>query len=300
MRRRNAGAPPAAPMMADSQLSAGWPHPSTVMQPGFLSMGATIGQPMQHPGGCGGGAVIGPPKANLPSLGQGSVIGPPPISSVIGAHAAAGNQDTSLFALAQLAEESAQMVASASSFCANPQELSQVGSVSEAAESALERAKWAAKTVDSMGPPEPQVDEWLTLMRKVTHTCAEVAEKAFNVCKLARDKVEELMPGTVEKRSKVPCRFFIQTGTCRDGAACRLSHDPKDQEARPLMMKRQEICRFYENGQCIRGVACAWAHGQAELEEITKYVAKLRDEKHQLKRQGRTPHVASLESLTRR
>eukprot|EP00927_Polykrikos_kofoidii_P065464 TRINITY_DN61213_c0_g1_i1.p1 TRINITY_DN61213_c0_g1~~TRINITY_DN61213_c0_g1_i1.p1 ORF type:complete len:323 (-),score=86.49 TRINITY_DN61213_c0_g1_i1:37-900(-) len=202
-----------------------------------------------------------------------------------------GVPDSALFALAQLAEESAQMASSASAFCANPQDLSQVVAVAEAAEQAAQRAQWAAKVVTEIGAPEnsqfSQHDEWLVTMRKITTTAAEVAQQCSEVCSASREEVEKVLPSCAEKRSKVPCRHFMETGMCREGASCRFSHDPKDQKPRPLMLKRQEECKFFSQGKCIRGAACAWAHGSDELAEITKYVSRLRDEKFQLRRAGR-------------
>merc|ERR1711879_969731 len=97
----------------------------------------------------------------------------------------------------------------------------------------------------------------------------------------------KFMPQLAEsKHSKVPCRHFLETGTCRDGAACRFSHDKADMKPRPLSQKRQEMCKFLVNGDCIRGAACAWAHSQEELDEITKYVNLLREEKFQIRRAG--------------
>jgi len=201
------------------------------------------------------------------------------------------SQENSLFALAQLAEEAAQMATSAQSFCANPQDMTQVAAVAEAAEQAAQRAQWAAKVVAEMCPPDETkvvLDGWLVTMREITKTAAEVAEDAFQVCKAHKEEIDKICPPPGERRSKVPCRHFLETGSCREGSTCRFSHDPKDQKPRPLVLKRQEECKFFAQGKCIRGAACAWAHGPEELEEITKYVSRLRDEKSQLRRSGRS------------
>lgn len=48
------------------------------------------------------------------------------------------------------------------------------------------------------------------------------------------------------------------------------------------------MCKFIQQGDCVRGPACAWAHSVEELEEITKYVVKLREEKFQIRKDTRT------------
>merc|ERR1712216_913988 len=82
----------------------------------------------------------------------------------------------------------------------------------------------------------------------------------------------------IDKKSHIPCKFFSQ-GACWKGTDCPLSHDPKDAAPRPLMLKKAEMCRFFaEGGGCIRGAACTYAHGQAELEAIEKYVGLMQEE----------------------
>lgn len=195
--------------------------------------------------------------------------------------------DGALFALAQLAEEAAQMAVSARAFCANPQDVTQVAAVAEAAEQAAQRAAWASKAVSESGPHASMTtDVWLVTMRKITSNAAKVAEDAAAKCLASKEEIDKVLPPSMEKRSKVPCRHFLENGSCREAAKCRFSHDPKDQKARPVMLKRQEECKFFNEGKCIRGAACAWAHGKEELDEITKYVSKLRNEKNDMKRAG--------------
>merc|ERR1711941_187723 len=91
---------------------------------------------------------------------------------MLGQAPAKAGPDSSLFALAQLSEEAAQMATSAAAYCATPQDVTQVMSVSEAAEQAAQRAQWAARVVAEMGPPASsplgQLDEWLVTMRRIT------------------------------------------------------------------------------------------------------------------------------------
>eukprot|EP00928_Gymnodinium_smaydae_P058828 TRINITY_DN4203_c0_g4_i1.p1 TRINITY_DN4203_c0_g4~~TRINITY_DN4203_c0_g4_i1.p1 ORF type:complete len:357 (+),score=91.89 TRINITY_DN4203_c0_g4_i1:47-1072(+) len=196
--------------------------------------------------------------------------------------------DGTLFGLAQLAEESAQMATSAAAYCANPQDPAQVASVTQAAEQAYQRASWCAKVAAEIGPPEPFAsnDVWIVTMRRVCSTAAKVAQDASEKCRSTQEEVEKLLPNVGDKRSKVPCKHFLEVGHCREGAACRFSHDLKDQKPRPIALKRQEECKFFAEGKCIRGAACAWAHGKEELDEITRYVTKLRNEKHTRKAAG--------------
>lgn len=191
-----------------------------------------------------------------------------------------------LYALAQLAEESSQMASAAAAFCANPNDPTQVATVAEAAEQAAQRAKWAQQAL--LAYDDPEGEGMIDTMRQIAKQAAEAADQAAVNCRANAIEIQKVLPPPAEeRRSKVPCRHFLESGMCWKGQGCQFSHDPRDTKPRPLMLKRQELCMYFTQGKCLRGAACAWAHGEEELAEITKYVARLKDEKYQMRRSGR-------------
>jgi len=184
-----------------------------------------------------------------------------------------------LYALAQLAEESAQMAASAAAFCASPgtAEATQVVAVSEAAQQAAQRAAWAASTMatyETVASASGQGEGWVLTMKQIAKQASEAAEQAAQDCKCHANMVENasLQQHLGDKKSKVPCKFNQMGRRCHKGAACEFSHDPADLQPRPLMLKSEKECIFFVKGQCTRGAACPFAHGEEEKAEISRYV----------------------------
>jgi len=188
------------------------------------------------------------------------------------------NGATTLYALAQLAEESAQYATAAAAFCAVPRDLDQVTEVANAAEQAGKRAAWAAKVVSSYEPQgggkmTEDGDSWLTTIKGIVSQAAEAAEQAVANCRenvdIQRRRLPyEHPPNPGERRCRVPCRRFTEGGNCTKGEDCPFSHDARDRAPRLLKHKKALICTYWEKNQCIRGSGCTFAHGQEELATI--------------------------------
>uniref|UniRef100_A0A7S0B452 C3H1-type domain-containing protein n=1 Tax=Pyrodinium bahamense TaxID=73915 RepID=A0A7S0B452_9DINO len=206
------------------------------------------------------------------------------------AQLAANQAYTQFYALAQLAEESAQMNASAAAFCASPTaDPLQIAMVSEAAQQAAQRAAWASSSMGVLegqqadGMPEGITVEWLATMKQIARQAADAADQAAQSCKSRAEAVggTNLQAMIGPRKSKVPCKNHL-AGHCMKGMGCEFSHDPADLQARPLMLKSMKPCMFFAKGHCMRGPACPFAHGDEERAEIEKYVDQLKKEKKQL------------------
>jgi len=193
------------------------------------------------------------------------------------------------YALAQLAEETAQMNALAAALCASKSATPvQIAMISEAAQKAAQRAAWA---VSAMLALEGQLQnatqdgistEWIATMKQITSQAADAADQASQSCKTQAEAVggTNLQAMLTPKKSKVPCKNHL-AGHCAKGINCEFSHDPADLQARPLMLKSMKPCMFFAKGHCMRGPACPFAHGDNERVEIEKYVDQLKKEKKQ-------------------
>jgi len=204
--------------------------------------------------------------------------------------ASAAQQDgQTVYALARLAEESAQMASSAAAFCAGATaesvDMAQLKALVEAAQAAAQRASWAASAI--MAYDKADIDNSQTVtIQQIAKQAADAASQAAASCMVHASVIEEQLPQPAKadsSRSKVPCKFFPE-GRCWRGPACPFSHDPLDNKPRPLMLKREEECTFFAQGKCTRGAACPFAHGAQELAEISRYVSDLKMEKRQLSR----------------
>jgi len=209
------------------------------------------------------------------------------IVGAAGATGAAGVVYNQLYALAQCAEESAQMNASAAAFCATPlADPLQITAVSEAAQQAAQRAAWAVSTMNAfkdqvaLGPDGGDTG-WIFSMMQVAQQASDAADQAAQSCKLHATAVEGQLEGIMPRKSKVPCKNVL-AGRCLKGLACEFSHDPADREARPLMLKSLKPCIFFAKGNCTRGPACPFAHGEEERQEIEKIVDSMRKQKRML------------------
>jgi len=205
-------------------------------------------------------------------------VGPQPAQTQTAAAENAGAPDNTLYALAQLAEESAHMAASAAAFCSNPgsTDVQQIAAVTEAAQQAAQRAHWAASTATSYEPNSNtstagQTKTWEDTMRQIAVQAAESAEKAAQECRNQVASATGQPPTTTRSAgSRVPCKFHQGMRKCVKGAACEFSHDPADLQPRPLSLKTERECIFFGRGQCTRGAACPFAHGTEELAEISR------------------------------
>lgn len=62
--------------------------------------------------------------------------------------------------------------------------------------------------------------------------------------------------------SKTPCSFFL-VGRCRNGLACRFSHDTdKTVEVQQPRGSSEVMCRFFAMGRCAKGSQCTFLHGR--------------------------------------
>mmetsp|Transcript_42127 Transcript_42127/g.111248 ORF Transcript_42127/g.111248 Transcript_42127/m.111248 type:complete len:438 (-) Transcript_42127:200-1513(-) len=176
----------------------------------------------------------------------------------------AGADDT-LAALAQLAEGSAQLVATAASFCANPQaDAGVLAAVVDAAQQGAQRASWAAVAAVAYGDSDDFDKDWNQKMRRAAVQAAEVAEQYARDCAAA---VKMVGKGKVVQRAF--CKFHAEN-RCLKGNACEFSHDASVLTPLPLASKTELECVFYAKGQCTRGAGCPFAHGDEELNEVIR------------------------------
>jgi len=173
--------------------------------------------------------------------------------------------DDTLAALAQLAESSAQLVATAASFCANPQaDASMLAAVVDAAQQGAQRASWAAVAAIAYGDSEDFEKEWNQKMRRAAVQASEVAEQYARDCAAAVKMV-----GKGKVIAKAFCKFHAEN-RCLKGAACEFSHDSAVLPALPLASKTELECVFFLKGECTRGAGCPFAHGPEELDEVIR------------------------------
>lgn len=176
----------------------------------------------------------------------------------------AGSDDT-LAALAQLAEGSAQLVATAASFCANPQaDAGVLAAVVDAAQQGAQRASWAAVAAVAYSDSDDFDKEWNQKMRRAAVQASEVAEQYARDCAAA---VKMVGKGKVVARAF--CKFHAEN-RCLKGAACEFSHDAAVLASLPLASKTELECVFFSKGQCTRGLGCPFAHGPEELDEVIR------------------------------
>uniref|UniRef100_A0A7S1SBP3 C3H1-type domain-containing protein n=1 Tax=Alexandrium catenella TaxID=2925 RepID=A0A7S1SBP3_ALECA len=177
---------------------------------------------------------------------------------------AAGPDDT-LMALAQLAEESAQLVATAASFCAWPQaDPRQLAAVVDSAQQAAQRAQWAAVAAVASGESADHDKEWSQKMRRAAVQAAEVAEQYARDCAKAATST-----GRPQAVARAFCKFHTE-GRCLKGPTCEFSHDVGVLPTLPLANKLELPCCFFAKGQCNRGANCPYPHGEEELTEVIR------------------------------
>lgn len=180
--------------------------------------------------------------------------------------------------LAKVAEEAATQGASASAFCATASpgwvDTEHVKAYAEAAQQEAKKAAMALELLDQFvlleADRNPEVEDWLSKIRKIASQAAESAnttavECADRASKMPASKGAMKMMGT-----RIPCRWFGQ-GYCMKGSACDFSHDKDDFREVPLVMKYDDReCAFFLRGECARGKTCKWPHGAEELAEVRR------------------------------
>lgn len=189
--------------------------------------------------------------------------------------------DDSLCALAELAEESAELVKTCSQHCAWPRgDLARLLAVVDTAQQAAQRSSWAA--VAAVGCPDSvhYGKEWSHKMRRTAVQAAETAEKHMRSCVSASKAA-----GAQKVVSQVFCKFYAEGRCLRASDSCEFAHDAKVLQPFPLACKTELECIFFSTGQCVRGQGCPYAHGQEELGEVL--------------RQKRGPLMASVEAKER-
>lgn len=176
----------------------------------------------------------------------------------------AGPDDT-LMAMAQLAEESTQLVATAASFCAWPQaDARQLAAVVGAAQHAAQRSQWAAVASVAYGGSEDHDKEWSQKMRRAAVQAAEVAERYARDCAKAAAST-----GRPQAAARAFCRFHAE-GRCLKGIQCEFCHDNGILPTLPLVSKIELPCCYFAKGHCNRGAGCPFPHGDEELNEVVR------------------------------
>mmetsp|Transcript_67952 Transcript_67952/g.112594 ORF Transcript_67952/g.112594 Transcript_67952/m.112594 type:complete len:439 (-) Transcript_67952:60-1376(-) len=207
--------------------------------------------------------------------------------------------DNTMYAIGQVAEESAQLAVSAAAFCSNGTATDPVHiqALAEAAQQAAQRARWAACTMESYEPAEGVGQNWTSNIRSIGVKAAEAAENAAQQClSYASGGIQQAaFPSHDDDPTqppRMPCKFFL-LGRCWKGAGCEFSHEQPDLKPIPIHQKREEECVYFAKGHCTRGVACPFAHGPDELSDIIRYKAAL-------KKEGTKAHVAAQTTRFRR
>lgn len=209
-----------------------------------------------------------------------------------------GTMDNTMYAIGQVAEESAQLAVSAAAFCSNGTATDPVHiqALAEAAQQAAQRARWAACTMESYEPAEGVGQSWTKNIRSIGVKAAEAAENAAQQClSYASGGIQQAAvfdDDDPTKPPRMPCKFFL-LGRCWKGAGCEFSHEQPDLKPIPIHQKREEECVYFAKGHCTRGVACPFAHGPEELSDIIRYKAAL-------KKEGTKAHVAAQTTRFRR
>lgn len=60
---------------------------------------------------------------------------------------------------------------------------------------------------------------------------------------------------------KFPCKFFNETGQCKEGALCRFSHQTFSQPRAMSNLRAKRYCNYFGQGKCMRGTNCPYIHG---------------------------------------
>merc|ERR1712216_1018150 len=104
-------------------------------------------------------------------------------------------------------------------------------------------------------PGETQEGDWFHNMKQMIRTSADLAEQAAHKARIKLNEAKGIYKEDdgVQGRSKVPCKWLVTAGVCRNGDLCDFSHDPEMLQARPLEKKRAVECVYFQKGQCIRG-----------------------------------------------
>jgi len=214
-----------------------------------------------------------------------------PVAVAMAATAQPDGAANTLYALAQMSQESSQYAQQAVAYSANSTDAHQINAMAEAAEHAVQRCTFATQAVaayETLTGGSSGHDGYIAAMKQLCHQSSEAAVQAAAVCRASANSaraVEEANAPPVpqmqvprgEKRSRVPCKFF-EGGLCQKGDECPLSHNPSDKQPLPFWQKRWYMCTFYEQGKCIRGASCSFAHGAEELDMIIKFKAALKEE----------------------
>merc|ERR1712216_1059337 len=151
---------------------------------------------------------------NLPAV---PVPTPPEQAQHPAAEAAVGEPsvDETLYALGQIAEESAQLAVSAAAFCSNQAaaDPTQVQAMAESAQQASQKASWAAQTMETYDPAPSVKASWTATMRQIGKAAAEAAQHATDQCFRYANRVKaddeadgEGGKGDGKRGGKVPCK----------------------------------------------------------------------------------------------
>lgn len=272
---------PVAPVEASSSLPLATPA-LTVFPAGTASPSST--QPLSSKVPPGVRAMLKSQPLGQP--GGSSVIEElgDPVAVAMAAAQQPGGAANTLYTLAQMAQESAQYAQQAAALTSSPMGALQALQMADAAEQASQRAAWATIAVSAYEPPDGgRGDSYIASIKQICQQASETAEQAASTCRTNATNakaVEAIVPAGPrgEKRSRVPCGKFFESGLCQKGSDCPLSHNPSDKKPLPLWQKRQYMCTFFEEDKCIRGASCAFAHGPEELEMIKRFKAALKDQ----------------------
>merc|ERR1719433_339453 len=225
-----------------------------------------------------------------------------PMAVAVAATAQPDAAPNTLYALAQMAQESSHYAQQAVAFSANSTDANQINAMAEAAEHAVQRCMFATQAVsayETLAGGNSGHEGYIAAIQQLCQQSSEAAVQAAAVCRasansaLAVEKanappVPEVQVPRGEKRSRVPCKFF-EGGMCQKGDECPLSHNPSDKQPLPFWQKRQYMCTFFEEDKCIRGASCAFAHGAEELDMIIKFKAALKEENNKGSKPAKWP-----------
>jgi len=185
--------------------------------------------------------------------------------------------DQTLYGLAQVAEESAQIASAVAAFCATTgcNDLTQVTTVCETSVQASKRANWASGAADSYEVPSTAYDEdekaqmeaWVDFIRKTATEAAKVADKAAEECRtyLRQLSASQAAAQEAAKATAAAAAAFGQDdpvgggGGLGGGGGARGGVKGDDKSSRVP-------CRYHMAGRCVKGSACDFSHDAQDMQ----------------------------------
>mmetsp|Transcript_21804 Transcript_21804/g.40114 ORF Transcript_21804/g.40114 Transcript_21804/m.40114 type:complete len:508 (-) Transcript_21804:32-1555(-) len=184
--------------------------------------------------------------------------------------------DQTLYGLAQVAEESAQIASAVAAFCATTgcTDLTQVTTVCETSVQASKRANWASGAADSYEVPstaynedeKEQMEAWVDFVRKTATEAAKVADKAAEECRTYLRQLSASQAAAQEAAKATAAAAAAlgqddpQGGGGGGGGGVGGPRGAKDDRGSRVP------CRYHMAGRCVKGSACDFSHDAQDMQ----------------------------------